>query len=190
LVEDIEYGTRLALAGIPVTYVPEARLYGQAASTGKQALSQRLRWEGGRGAQARKDVPPLLKAAVKQRSFIPFDRAVDLTIPPLGLLFSLTAFFGSLNLGAWAAFGGTWLGLTAALWLAPISGIVLFVFAGLVIARVPAKAYLALAFAPFYIIWKLWVYFLLLTRRLPTEWVRTTRSQIDVKEAQVESNNW
>lgn len=183
LVEDIEYGTRLIEAGIKVTYLPQARLYGQAASTGKQALSQRLRWEGGRGKQARQDIPRLVRAGIRQRNFVPFDRAIDLVIPPLGLLFSLTAALGSLNAGAWLVVGGGWLGWTAALWTLPLGGIGLFVLGGLLVARVPARAYLALLFAPFYIVWKLWVYCLLLSRRQSQEWVRTPRSKIEAQDA-------
>jgi 1,2-diacylglycerol 3-beta-glucosyltransferase len=182
IVEDIEYGTRLTEAGIRVEYVPEAKLYGQAPTGGKQALSQRMRWEGGRGAQARQDVPKLLKVALKRRSLIPFDRAMDLIIPPLGLLFSVIVFLGIINALVWIVLGGTLLGILALLWALPLAGILLFVLAGLLVARVPAKAYIALAFAPFYLLWKLWVYFILLTRRLPKEWVRTERAKIEIND--------
>jgi cellulose synthase/poly-beta-1,6-N-acetylglucosamine synthase-like glycosyltransferase len=183
IVEDIEYGTRLTEAGIKVEYVPEAKLYGQAPTSGKQAVSQRMRWEGGRGAQARQDVPKLLKVALKRRSLIPFDRAMDLIIPPLGLLFSIIVFFALVNALVWIVLGGTLLGIIALMWVIPMAGIFLFVLGGLLVARVPAKAFLALAFAPFYILWKLWVYFVLLTRRLPQEWVRTERTKIETDDA-------
>ncbi len=183
LVEDLEHTTRLVLAGIPIKYVPEAKLYGQAAATRKQATSQRLRWEGGRGAQARSDVPKLMKAAFKKRSFIPFDRAMDLIIPPLGLLVALIGFFAIINWMALWLVGGTWLFWSAALWLVPVVGIVFFVIIGLLVAKVPPRAYLSLLYAPFYVIWKLWIYFTLFTRRLPKEWVRTERNKIDVNDA-------
>jgi 1,2-diacylglycerol 3-beta-glucosyltransferase len=179
IVEDIEYGTRLTEAGIKVQYIPEAKLYGQAPTTGKQALSQRMRWEGGRGAQARQDIPKLLKMSLKRRSLVPFDRAMDLIIPPLGLLFSIIVAFGIINALAWLVIGGTLLGILAVMWVLPLIGIMLFVVGGLLVARVPAKAFLALMFAPFYIVWKMWVYFILLTRRLPKEWVRTERTKIE-----------
>jgi hypothetical protein len=53
------------------------------------------------------------------------------------------------------------------------------------VGQAPRAAWAALAFAPFYIIWKLYIYGLMLVRRTPTEWVRTPRSIIDVKELPV-----
>ncbi|NWJ45881.1 MAG: glycosyltransferase family 2 protein [Chloroflexi bacterium] len=182
LVEDIEYTSRLVQADMKVEYVPEAKLYGQAAASSKQALSQRLRWEGGRGAQARKDIPGLLKTALLKRNVAAFDRAMDLIIPPLGLLVALLIFSSLLNMLAWLLVGGAWLGWTLSLFGLSLVGIIIFVLGGLLVARVPARAYLALARAPFYIAWKLWVYVILVTRRLPSEWVRTERAKIEVQD--------
>jgi len=50
LVEDIEYTNRLARAGLKVTYVPQARFYGQAAATGQQASSASA-WARVRGSR-------------------------------------------------------------------------------------------------------------------------------------------
>jgi hypothetical protein len=125
-----------------------------------------------------------MKAAFKNRSFVPFDRAMDLIIPPLGLLVALIGFFAIINGLAFWVLGGDWLMWSAALWLIPIVGIVFFVILGLLIAKVPPRAYVALVYAPFYVLWKLWIYFTLFTRRrLPKEWVRTERNKIDVTDA-------
>jgi cellulose synthase/poly-beta-1,6-N-acetylglucosamine synthase-like glycosyltransferase len=183
LVEDIEYTTRLVEAGYRVQYAPEAALYGQAPSSGKQALSQRMRWEGGRGAQARRDIPRLFKATLQRRSFVPFDRAMDLIILPLGLLFAAIVAAGLLNLGLALLVGGGLLGFTALMWGISVALIFSFVLLGLLVARVPARAYLSLLYAPFYIVWKMWVYFILLTKRLPREWVRTERAKIEAPDA-------
>jgi cellulose synthase/poly-beta-1,6-N-acetylglucosamine synthase-like glycosyltransferase len=186
LVEDIEYTTRLALAGLKVTYVPEAVLYGQAAATGKQATSQRMRWEGGRWAQARQDIPPLMRRAVTRLDFVAFDRAFDLIIPPLALLAMLLVIPTVLNTVLWLWLGGS-LGATLTGWLGLLAGMGLFVFGGLAVARAPRYAYLALLFAPIYIIWKMRVYAKMLFRRIPQEWVRTQRSKIEVIDTQVPS---
>lgn len=187
LVEDIEYTTRLALAGLSVTYVPSAKLYGQAATTGKQATSQRMRWEGGRWAQAKQDVPPLLRRAVTKADFVAFDRAFDLLIPPLALLAIGLVIPTLLNLGLWLWLGGA-LGATLIGWFGLLLGMALFVFGGLLVARAPRYAYLALLFAPLYIIWKMRIYAKMLFRRIPQEWVRTPRAKIDLADTQTQSS--
>lgn len=195
LVEDIEYTNRLALAGHKVMYVPQARLYGQAAATGQQATSQRMRWEGGRWAQARQDVPPLLRhvlAHLKKSGkvdFVALDRALDLIIPPLALLVIGLVAALALNAVLWALLGGA--GLTASLigWVALLVVMGLFVFGGLLVARAPVHAYLALLFAPVYIGWKLGLYArMVVQRRVPQEWVRTQRSRIEVLDSQPEAS--
>ncbi|MEI6043207.1 MAG: glycosyltransferase family 2 protein [Chloroflexota bacterium] len=184
LVEDIEYTTRLALAGLSVTYVPQAKLYGQAAATGKQATSQRMRWEGGRWAQAKQDVPPLLRRAIAKADFVAFDRAFDLIIPPLALLVMGLVALTVVDVGLWLVLGGELLGATVLAWLGLLAGMVLFVFGGLLVARAPFFAFIALLFAPFYIIWKMRIYAKMLFRRIPQEWVRTSRSKIELADAQ------
>jgi len=187
LVEDIEYGNRLASAEVKVTYAPGAKIYGQAAANGAQATSQRLRWEGGRLAQARQDVPSLMKLAFKRRSFIPFDRAADLIIPPLGLLMALTMVLAVLNLAIWWWLGDPALGWLSLGWLALIAGEVSFVLGGLLVARAPGRAYLALVFAPIFIAWKMRIYAILLLRRIPSEWVRTERTKIEAADAPIQA---
>jgi cellulose synthase/poly-beta-1,6-N-acetylglucosamine synthase-like glycosyltransferase len=185
LVEDIEYANRLVLAGKKVTYAPQARLSGQGAGSRKQATVQRMRWEGGRFRQARKDIPGLLRYAVTKLSFSALDRALDLLIPPLAMLALFLGGFAALNVVLWLVPGGSWLEVTLIGWAGLITGLIVFVVGGLLVGQAPRAAWAALAFAPFYIIWKLYIYGLMLVRRTPTEWVRTPRSIIDVKELPV-----
>jgi 1,2-diacylglycerol 3-beta-glucosyltransferase len=185
LVEDIEYANRLVLAGKKVTYAPQARLSGQGAGLRKQATVQRMRWEGGRFRQARKDIPGLLRYAVTKLSFSALDRALDLLIPPLAMLALFLGGFAALNAVLWLALGGSWLEVTLLGWAGLITGLMVFVVGGLLVGQAPRAAWAALAFAPFYIIWKLYIYGLMLVRRIPTEWVRTPRTIIDVKELPV-----
>ena len=53
LVEDLEYGARLALAGTRVVYADEAHVYGEMVTSATASESQRRRWEGGRLLAAR-----------------------------------------------------------------------------------------------------------------------------------------
>jgi cellulose synthase/poly-beta-1,6-N-acetylglucosamine synthase-like glycosyltransferase len=176
LVEDIEYSNRLVENGYKVAYAPKAVVYGEAPSTGKAATSQRMRWEGGRAAQAKRDIPVMLKLALKKRSFVSFDRAFDLVIPPLVLLaFSVIA-VNLVNLLLWLFIHHNWQTWNALLSLALLGGMLFYVVGGLLIARVPFKTFIMLSFVPVYLVWKLRFYLMLLVKRVPTEWVRTPRT--------------
>jgi cellulose synthase/poly-beta-1,6-N-acetylglucosamine synthase-like glycosyltransferase len=90
-VEDLEYGIMLAHAGIRVGLVPETVVRGDMPSDARVVSTQRERWIGGRGAVVRDSLSPLLRAAVRQRSLMLLDLAVDLALPPLALLVLATA---------------------------------------------------------------------------------------------------
>ncbi len=182
LVEDIEYTNRLALAGIKVTYVPQALIYSQAAHTGKQASTQRMRWEGGRIKQAKQDVPTLMRHFLTKRDWVAFDRAVDLVIPPLTiLLFALFA-LTFINLLSWLWLGGVGLSISLAGCLFLLIAMVFFVVGGLWIGRCPVSAYTALLFAPLYMVWKLPLYLKMILRRTPQQWIRTSRTKIELND--------
>ena len=123
-------------------------------------------------------MPPLLRQALKKGSPVFFDRAFDLLIPPLALLVMLVISVTIFNTVVWAIFGTGWLAWNAEASLAMLLGLTVYVIGGLLLARVPAKTYMTLAFVPFYLVWKIKVYALLVFRRLPTEWVRTERTAI------------
>jgi len=184
LVEDIEYANRLVKAGLKVTYAPAALIYGQGASSRKQATVQRMRWEGGRFRQVRADVPSLLRVAVTRPSFSAFDRALDLLIPPLALLALLLGGLTVLDVILWLLLGGAWLTATVVGWLVLILGLLIFVIGGLAVARAPKAAWMALVFAPFYILWKMQIYIRMLVFKAPKQWVRTPRSTIETRDVQ------
>ena len=56
------------------------------AGRGRAAQVQRLRWEGGRFHVVRTRLPRLLAAVIGRRRWSLLDAAVDLAVPPLGLL--------------------------------------------------------------------------------------------------------
>jgi hypothetical protein len=64
LTDDLELGARLALAGIPVAYEPEARTLDEKPVRMDTAVSQRHRWMQGRFAVAERYVPPLVARAL------------------------------------------------------------------------------------------------------------------------------
>ena len=58
-----------------------------------------------------------------------------------------------------------------------LAGQVVYIFAGLALARAPWVLYRSLLFAPAFLFWKLWLYARLLLGIKPDSWVRTARNQ-------------
>jgi 1,2-diacylglycerol 3-beta-glucosyltransferase len=172
IVEDLEYGIRLGQAGQRVHYAWEAEALGEMVSSEKASRSQRRRWEGGRAAMMRQYGLPLLAEGLRKRDKVLVDLAMDLLVPPLSWVV-LSA--GGL-LGASAALS-LWRGqLALSTWPAAASALalVLYVLRGWWLSGMGTQGLLALARAPVYVAWKLW---LMLSRpeEKKGEWVRTTR---------------
>jgi exopolysaccharide biosynthesis WecB/TagA/CpsF family protein len=171
-VEDLEYSTNLRLAGVRPRYAPLAMVFAPAPGLGAAAATQRMRWEGGRFQLVRTHLPRLI-AALGRRHWSLLDAAIDLAIPPLGLLVLLILAGGGVSLGA---------GITGAvrLWSVAAWGVgaallVTYVVIGLRAARAPTSAYRALLSTPRFLVAKLGTY-LQMTRGLGADrWQRTER---------------
>lgn len=173
VVEDLEYGIRLGLAGHRVHYVAEARVVGEMAASEEASRSQRERWEGGRLQIARRFAGPLLARALRQRSAVLLDLALDVLVPPLSYVV-LAAVGGLCASGAGLAFGlRTW--LASGLFAVAVLGLVVYVARGLVSSGLGWQGVADLLRAPFFVAWKV----ALLLRRGGAarrgEWVRTKR---------------
>jgi cellulose synthase/poly-beta-1,6-N-acetylglucosamine synthase-like glycosyltransferase len=157
LAEDAEYHYTLLAAGIHVAYVPEAVVQAEMPTSLRQARSQQTRWERGRSDLARSHAPHLVAAWLRTRDLAPLDAALELLLPPLSLVAvaTLAALVGALLLAG---------------------ALALHLVAGLVIARLPVRAWLTLLAAPIYIAWKCWVYAVSLVGRRTNAWVRTPRN--------------
>jgi GT2 family glycosyltransferase len=169
LVEDVEYGIAIGLAGVRVAYAWEAEVRGEMVSSGKAAASQRRRWEGGRAQLIRQYAGRLLAKGLGG-SLTALDLAMDLLVPPLSYV------------GLWCVLG---LGLEGArLWLeggagpstwvnaASAAGLGAYVIRGALLSGLGIRAFLALAWAPIYVIWKI---ALVRPWKADKEWVRTQR---------------
>ena len=172
IVEDVEYGTALGLAGHRVHYVSEARVLGEMPASADAARAQRRRWEGGRLALARTQVPALLRQAIRRRDPVLLDLAMELIVPPLAGLASACA-VGLLWSGlAFRHGAGGWPAL--ALWSASAAGLLLYVARGWALSGVGSRGVRYLAWAPLYVLWKASMLF---ERSRPADegWVRTAR---------------
>lgn len=171
VVEDLEFGIRLGKAGERVWYVDEGQVHGEMVSGESASRSQRVRWESGRKAMVRAHLRPLLRDAVKQRSGVLLDLAVDLLIPPLSYLGLGAVGLTAAGLGlAWFGGGGE---LTSAAATLCVTALGLYAFRGWWLSETGVRGLGMLAAAPLYVVWKV-----ALMRRqssAPQEWVRTQR---------------
>jgi cellulose synthase/poly-beta-1,6-N-acetylglucosamine synthase-like glycosyltransferase len=172
VVEDVEYGIKLAEAGYRVGYVPEAHVLGDMAPRGAAAATQRRRWEGGRAALAAAHAPRLLREGLARRDAIRLDLAMDLLVPPLSS-HVLAAVAGAGAALAWhLALGGSATILVP--WLLSIAFLTAYVLRGASLSGAGPRGLLTLLWAPVYVAWKLG----LRLRRSPRgtqEWIRTAR---------------
>ena len=170
IAEDLEYGIALGRAGIAVAYADEAEVRAEMVSTAKAAESQRERWEGGRAPMRRLYGWPLLRDALRQRSALLLDLALDVLVPPLSTIAIATLLLAVLSLVAVALGLPTWAALPG---LAALLVLVLHVLRGVSLSGLGLQGWLDLALAPGYVIWKV----LLKLKRKPAgdEWIRTTR---------------
>jgi 1,2-diacylglycerol 3-beta-glucosyltransferase len=179
IVEDLEYGMRLARAGRVVRYVAEAHVLGEMVSSEKRSRSQRQRWEGGRWQLAKLHGLPLLRQALAHRDKVLFDMAMDVLVPPLTYLFgaALLGTVASAVLATSLASSQAWAVALVALsaWSLALSLTVLYVLRGVMLSGAGFRALLDLAWAPVYIIWKLVLSLTDATKRRPDAWVRTPR---------------
>lgn len=178
LAEDIEYTTMLLDAGIRVQAVPGAVLYAQAPQTRRQADSQRMRWEGGRFALARRDGLRLLKSFFKTGSATRLDWAMDLLTPPMAILVGVPVLGAGLSTGLALLLGTPVMAYMAWAWLVVLAGTCFHVIGGMLISEADPRAYLYLLSTPVFLIWKLQIYVTMLLKRGPRGWVRTERTSI------------
>jgi cellulose synthase/poly-beta-1,6-N-acetylglucosamine synthase-like glycosyltransferase len=169
LAEDVEFHLALVAAGERVDFAAETCVSADMPVTFTQATSQNARWEQGRLQLLRERVPALVEEGVRRRSATHLDAALDQLIPPLSVPFALGALCLAAGsaLGAWLPAGLAALGLAAQ---------VTYLLAALTLVRAPASAYLALAYSPLYVAWKVGLYTQALLGPRDGRWVRTART--------------
>jgi glycosyltransferase involved in cell wall biosynthesis len=86
VVEDMQWGIDLAVAGRLPLFLPAARVNSPLAQSQQGAKTQRTRWEHGHLSTLLSQVPRLLWLAARHRRWNLLCLACDLAIPPLSLL--------------------------------------------------------------------------------------------------------
>ena len=173
IVEDMQMGIDLAIAGTPPLFCLDATVSGSLPANRKAALTQRTRWEHGHLGTLLTQAPRLAWQALRRGRASLFGLALDLSVPPLALLCLVwVTLAAACGIAAWRGFS-----LVPAIVTGSAGGaLLLAVF--LAWARharrvIPGRV---LFFAPLYILWKIPLYAAFLFRR-QTEWVRTARDE-------------
>jgi cellulose synthase/poly-beta-1,6-N-acetylglucosamine synthase-like glycosyltransferase len=172
IVEDMKLGIDMALSGRPPKLCPDVTVTSVLPSGEEAARKQRARWVHGHLLTLKEQVPRLLKAGLRQRRPELLGLALELSVPPLGLLLMLWAAVAlALTLWAWGPQPSAWPAVvlgTAGL------GVLLGILAAW--ARFGRRLLppAALLLAPFYVVAKASVYVSFLFRRTTT-FVRTER---------------
>lgn len=175
IVEDMNLGLDLAIAGHPATFCHEARVTSALPQQASAAKSQRTRWEHGHLQTILTQVPRLLKVSLQKRRFDLLAIALDLLIPPLSLLVMLWALAMTVALVA-IYFG---ISQTPAIVLGSagvmILAAIVSAWAKYCRAAIPAKVLFTI---PLYVLWKIPLYFRFLWKP-QTKWIRTERDSVD-----------
>jgi 1,2-diacylglycerol 3-beta-glucosyltransferase len=170
--EDLEYSIGLLLSGVRTSFAGGAIVESPAAPSREAAVDQQLRWEGGKLHVARTQLPKLLSAAVRKRDPALLEAAVDLAVPPLGILAAIAG--GGTLLCALLAAVGVLPAWSALPWVIALVAIPIYVLVGFRAARAPASAYRSLLGAPLFVLRKAASLHRFRTFR-PDSWVRTKR---------------
>jgi len=171
-VEDLEYTLNLRMAGFRPRFVSSARLMGPVPHGYSGMRGQRLRWEGGRWDVVRRRLGPLLELGLRRDPGV-LDAAIDLAVPPLGIL-TMVALAGS---AVTAAAVGVRLASPWSLfdWLLTDAALAGFVLLGLWSAGAPAAVWLALIASPRFLLWKVLTYARIAAGVDPRRWERSER---------------
>ena len=173
LAEDLQLGLKLAEAGLPPQFCPQACVESWFPESQGGLDSQRKRWEHGHLSMIVSAVPATLWRGLRSGRMGAVALALDLCIPPLALLSALVALS--------CAFGAWMIGLgEAGQVVAPAAALLsALAFAGTVLlawwsAGRRWVSFSELVLAPVYVLRKLPVYASFVLRR-QKEWVRTSR---------------
>jgi cellulose synthase/poly-beta-1,6-N-acetylglucosamine synthase-like glycosyltransferase len=172
--EDFETYLQLVDDGVPIRFVPQAKILSPKTKNFRDATAQKSRWSGGQSDLALRLALPMAVRAIERRSMERLDAALELLLPgyaPTTALLAVVALLGYFAFATWAH-PSTGLALAGLLLMAAQFGV------GLTFVRWTPQTLGALLLSPFYIVWKLGLALWSLVRR-PTEWRRAARDGDD-----------
>jgi cellulose synthase/poly-beta-1,6-N-acetylglucosamine synthase-like glycosyltransferase len=177
LTDDYQLWQRLLLAGIRIVYEPGAIGYGEAAPNLVQARNQRTRWLRGTRNASQKVRWRLLMEGVRHRNPAQIDGAFQAYFPSYSTLTLIAGVLLFLQLLVnWIA-GPFFSAALVTSWAVIMVILFLYPFFGLALAKAPLRAYLAILFGPFYIVWRTWLALTARLSRTPVTWLRTPHGE-------------
>ena len=171
--EDLEYSTDLRLLGVRPVFAPDARLQAPVMAGGRGAMTQRLRWEGGRAHVVCSRLPRLVRECAAGRGGELWDAALDLAVPPLGVLAVVVLAGTSVTLALSVA--GVVDVVVLAPWAVGMLALPTHVLVGLAAVGAPRSAFRALLSAPLLVAEELVTRARLLGGTKADVWERTAR---------------
>ena len=153
LVEDQEMLVRLVCSGRRVHWLQHAHARSVLPATAREAAVQRRRWAGGRSAITGRSVRALWRRWREGGGPVALHLMVDFLLPSHAVQLSLVFVAALLTL---AAFGPTGAPFLVAAAMVPLY-LAWFVL-GNVLAGVPARTFLDILWAPFFIAWRTWIF--------------------------------
>ena len=172
IVEDMQLGIDLALAGHPPRFCPEARFESDDAPNIEATAKRRTRWEHGHVFTMMSQIPRLLGSGIVKCRPRLLVLALELCVPPLSLLLILNAGLLGICMGWWQ------LGGSIAPALILIFGLVVGIATILAAWSKFGRKLLSLkilCLLPIYVLWKVPIYLKLMVAPQKT-WVRTERN--------------
>lgn len=170
LAEDYQYYLMLVEHGERIHYVPDAIVRAQMPTTFAQMRTQDIRWETSQGSDSAQRIAwRLIAAGIKKHDRVRIEAAAELLTPPLSALVSFCLLIALLSLIFYSLAGFL-------LSMLLISGLGLYIGTALYLLRPARTVYLALLYAPAFMLWKLWVLLVLKNSKKHTsQWIRTSR---------------
>lgn len=178
IVEDMDLGVQLALAGAAARICPTARVTAPFAPNPNAERVQRTRWEHGHLQTLLTRVPRLLWEGVTRARLHLVSLAMELAVPPLSLLVLALMVLGAIGvmLGLWT---GRWTVATVA-GISLVSVVISVAAAWFKFGR-GTIPFLPLLGVPLYVLGKIPIY-LRFIRKPETQWVRTQRTDEQKKQ--------
>jgi 1,2-diacylglycerol 3-beta-glucosyltransferase len=177
LTEDYQLRQRLVLEGYRVIYEPAAKGYGEAVQTWKKARSQRSRWLRGTMDANQKLGRKLLGAALKTWRGPLLDGAMQAYFPSYSTLAVLSLVLLSVQILIDLIWSGSISLFLIAAWALYAVGLFVYPAFGLMLERAPLRAYLALLYGPWFIIWRTSLAATARLAKKPIIWVRTEHGE-------------
>lgn len=153
MAEDKAMDVKLVVAGERVVWENYAIVESVLPESAKAATAQRRRWAGEKSAIVARSAKALFKRWRETREFRALDMAIDFLMPSHAVQLSLVGAALPFALLLTGVFG--W----ATLWVVALLALyLLYFFIGSTASGIPVRAFFSFLLAPFYILWRTWIY--------------------------------